>query len=85
MRRRMKDRLRYVPDYKCTNCTGKIRPLVGLPAESVVVNNESLEIVNKFCYLGDTISAVAGVEESIVARIRPEWKKFREIFPLLTS
>ena len=31
--------------------------LESLPAESVVVSNESLEEVNKFCYLGDKIRA----------------------------
>ena len=39
-----------------------------LPAEHVLISNESLETVNKFCYLGD-ITAARGVEESIVARI----------------
>ena len=72
-------RLRYVPD-KCRKCTGEIRPLEGLPSESVVVSNESLEVVNKFCYLGDMISAV-GVEESIVARIRCDWVKCMTLLP----
>ena len=57
----MKGRLRFVPDCKCKKCTGDIRQLVGLSAES-----ESLEVVNKFDYLGDMISAAGGVEESIV-------------------
>ena len=34
--------------------------------------------------MGDTISAAGGVEESIVARVRCGWKKFRELLPLLT-
>ena len=37
-----------VPDNKCRKSTGEIRPLEGLPAEIVVVSNESLEVVNKF-------------------------------------
>ena len=57
---------------KCRKC---IRSLVGLPAKSVGVRNDSSEVVNKFCYFGDIISA-AGVEESIVARIRCGWKVF---------
>ena len=40
-------------------------------------------MVNKSCYLGDMISA--GVEENIVARIRYDWKKFSEFWPVLTS
>ena len=57
-------------------CTGEIRPLEGRPAESVV---------DKFCYLDDIINVAGGVEESIVARIKFGWKKFREPLPLLTS
>ena len=52
-----------------------------IPAESAVVSNESLEVVNKFCNLGDMISSVGGVEKSIVARIRRRWKKFRQLLP----
>ena len=66
----MKGRLRSVPDYKCRKCTGEIRPPEGLPAESVVINNGSLEVVDKFCDLGDMISTGGIVEENIVARIR---------------
>ena len=47
----------------------EIKPFQGLPAESVVKSNESLEVVNKFFYLGD-ISPAGGVAESIVASIR---------------
>ena len=61
--------LSHVADYQCRKFTREVRPLDGLPAESVVVNNQSLEVVNKLCYLGDTISA-GGVEERIVGIIR---------------
>ena len=44
--------------------------LQGRAAESVIKSNESLYVVNKFCYLGEMISIAGGVEESIVARIR---------------
>ena len=43
--------LRSVPCYKDRECASEIRPVEGLPAESVVISNESLEVVNKFCYL----------------------------------
>ena len=56
----MKGRLRSVLEYKW-------RPFEGLPMEYVVRSNESLEVVNKFCYLSDIrASAGGGVEESIV-------------------
>ena len=41
----------------------------------------TLETVDTFCYLGDTISA----GESVVTRIRCGWGKFRELLPVLTS
>ena len=65
----MKGRLWSVAEYKCRKCTFEIRPLEGLPAVSVVISNESLEIVKKFCYLDDIISAAGVVEESILAII----------------
>ena len=40
---------RSVPDYKCRKCTGEFKTLEGLLTESLVVINESLEEVNKFC------------------------------------
>ena len=46
----------------------EVRP--GTSTESVVISNGSLEVVNKFCYLGDMISAGDGVQKSAVARIR---------------
>ena len=46
--------------------------------ESVVVNCDvqSLDIVGKFCYLGDTIGATGGVEDSVTARIKSGWNRF---------
>ena len=51
-----------------------VRPLEGRPAESLVVSNESLEEVNKFCDLDDMSSAGSGVEGSIVANRRGSWR-----------
>ena len=44
-----------------------------------------LDIVDSFCYLGDTIDAGGGCEASATARIRAAWGKFRQLLPLLTS
>ena len=43
-----------------------------------------LMAVDRFCYLGDMISAVGGAEESLVARARSGWKSFRDLLPVLT-
>ena len=80
----MQGRLRFVPDYQYRNCLGEIRPLEGLPAESVIVSNESLGVVNKLCYLGDMNSADGIVGESVGTRIRCGWNKFRDILSSLS-
>jgi hypothetical protein len=47
-------------------------------------NGEQLEVVNNFCYLGDTIEAGGGVESAVRARIQKAWYKFRELGTILT-
>ena len=44
----------------------------------------NLEVVDKFCYLGDMLDAGGGAESSTVTRVSG-WKKFREFLPLLTT
>ena len=44
-----------------------------------------LEAVDRFCYLGDMLSAGGGCMAAATARCRCAWGKFREYLPLLTS
>ena len=44
----------------------------------------NLEVVDKFCYLGDMLDASGGAESSTVTRVSG-WKKFRALLPLLTT
>ena len=44
-----------------------------------------LQMLDHFCYLGDTIGAGGGCELSIIARVKAAWGKFREILPILTA
>ncbi|KAK3891496.1 hypothetical protein Pcinc_004586 [Petrolisthes cinctipes] len=53
--------------------------------EKVYLDGEAIEVVEKFCYLGDTIGAQGGAGASVMARVRRGWSKFRELLPLLTS
>ena len=55
------------------------------PMGPIMIDNKEIDVVDKFCYLGDMISAEGGAEESIATRIRCGWKKFRELLPLLTT
>ena len=45
-------------------------------------DNANLELGDKFCYLGDTLS-VDG--DAVETRIRIGWNIFRQVIPLLTN
>ena len=78
--------LRCNPEYRCSRCGGVARPIDGRPNTKWTLNGDSeLDMVDHFCYLGDTIGAGGGCDLSITARIRSAWGKFRELLPLLTS
>ena len=47
--------------------------------------SEKLELVDKFCYLGDMLSVDGDADAAVDARIRIGWNKFRQLVPLLTS
>ena len=44
-----------------------------------------LELVDKFCYLGDVLSVDGDADAAVEARIRTGWNKFRQLVPLLTN
>ena len=46
----------------------------------VIGNGSSVEIVNEFCYLGDTLSVDGNVDTAVTARIRSGWFEFRSKF-----
>ena len=43
----------------------------------------SLETVEKFCCLGNTIGTIGDAVDSVMIRIRNRWNKFRDLEPLL--
>jgi len=45
----------------------------------------SLELVDKFCYLGDMLSVDEDADAAVQNRIRIGWNKFRQLVPLLTN
>jgi len=45
----------------------------------------NLEVVDKFCYLGDMLSVDGDVDAAVEARIQIGWNKFRQLVPLLTN
>ena len=49
------------------------------------MQDKKLDVVDSFCYLGDTIGAGGHCDLSVITRIRSAWGKFRELLPILTS
>ena len=45
----------------------------------------NLELVDKFCYLGDMLSVDGDADAAVETRIRIGWNKFRQLVKLLTS
>jgi len=45
----------------------------------------NLEVVDKFCYLGDMLSVAGDADAAVKARIRIGWNKFRQLVLLLTN
>ena len=51
----------------------------------VLGNNDEIEVVEKFCYLGGVTGKGGGAEESSIARVRCAWGKFIDLKMLLTA
>ena len=48
-------------------------------------NGVEFECVDRFCYLGDMVSAGGGADLASRTRVRCAWNKFRELGPVLTE
>ena len=80
----IKGKLSAEQGFKCSRCSSPPDPLEDENIE-VICDNQKIDVVDKFWYLGDTIGARGGAEDSVTARIRSAWNKFRELIPLLTG
>ena len=62
------------PDYHCSRCKGTARPIDGRPHNQLLLmQDKKLDVVDSFCYLGDTIGAGGGCDLSVITRIRSAW------------
>jgi len=67
-------------------CRGCVDPVTGTGHTSVDSGvNANLELVDKFCYLGDMLSADGDADAAVENRIQIGWNKFRQLAPLLTN
>ena len=69
-------------------CRGCLNPVTSAGRTSVDIGDSAkLELVDKFCYLGDMLSVDGDADAAVIvkARIRTGWNKFRQLVPLLTN
>jgi len=67
-------------------CRGCSNPVTSTGRTSVDIGaSANLEFVDKFCYLGDTLSVDGDADAAVEARIRIGWNKFLQLVPLLTN
>jgi len=65
----------------CRCCSN---PVISAGRSSVDIGaSANLEVVDKFCYLGDMLSVDGGADAAVDARIRIGRNKFRQLVPLL--
>jgi len=63
-----------------------MNPVTGTACTSVDIGGDAnLELVDKFCYLGDMLSVNGDVDAAVETRIWIGWNKFRQLVPLLTN
>ena len=71
-------------EFKCWICKSQETD-TAVEHPSIEFNGQSLEIVEKFCYLGDTIRARGDAIDMVLAKTRNGWIKFRDLLPLLAT
>ena len=63
-----------------------MNPVTGTGRTSADIGGDAnLELVHKFCYLGDILSVDRDADAAVETRIRIGWNKFRQLVPLLTT
>ena len=67
-------------------CRGHANPVTSIGCTRVDIGvNANLELVDKFCYLGDTVSVDRDADAAVETRIQIGWNKFRQLVPLLPN
>ena len=51
--------------------------------ENITLDEDNIEIVDKFAHLGDVLSTEGGAQEAVRSRIRSGWMKFKEVASVL--
>ena len=51
--------------------------------ETVKLDGDNLEVVDKFCYLEDMLNSEGNVQDAVIARLRARWGKFKDLSRVL--
>ena len=63
-----------------------MNPVTSTGCTSVHIGaSANLEVMDKFCYLGDMLSVDGDADAGVEGRIRSGWNKFRQLVPLLIN
>jgi len=67
-------------------CRGCINSVTGTGHTSVDIGGDAnLELVDKFCYLGDMLSLIGDADAAVETEIRIGWNRIRQLVPMLTN
>ena len=64
--------------FKCKRCK-TTKTAENSNMEKVFLDGQAIEVVQRFCYLGDMIKAQGRAGPGVIARVRSGWSKFREL------
>ena len=73
------------PSSKCKRYKGICRRIDERPENHVSLEGSKLDGVESSRYLGDELCPGGGCELATISRTRAAWRKFRELFRLLSS
>ena len=71
---KIKGRIKEGPSFKCNACTNNIK--ISQDDPEVIIRNDKFEVVDSFCYLGDSIGQSGSCFEATTDRVRADWKNF---------
>jgi len=67
-------------------CRGCVNAVTGTGRTNVDIGGDAnLQLVDKFCYLGDTLSVDGYADAAVEIRLRIGWNKSRQLVSLLTN
>jgi len=72
------------PSCRLTNSVKALKACAGRTSVDIGASAK-LELVDKFCYIGDMLSVDGDADAAVEARTRIGWNKFRQLVPLLTN